>query len=281
MDQYRTTWGLVGPDTVWPTLGSFIRDAAAEGYAGVEFPLAHLAFEDPDEARAIARVREGLAENGSNVIPLIATRPADYGSAADHLAEFRRQAGVAAQLGASKAVVHAGADSFDHETAVGYLRDAGRVAEDHGILACMETHRARLLNDPWRTARFLDAVPDMLLSCDVSHWHVIVDREPLDLMHLFEEAARRSGHVHARVGHEKGPQVPHPADPIWEGHVAQYRRWWTLARDAMMARGQVFTVTSEFGPPPYMATRPFSQEPVADLVEVNRWMRDRLEEWFG
>ena len=47
-----------------------------------------------------------------------------------------------------------------------------------------------------------------------------------------------------------------------------------------MARGQVFTVTAEFGPPPYMQTRPFSGERDADLVEVNGWMRDRLETWF-
>ncbi|WP_226783267.1 sugar phosphate isomerase/epimerase family protein [Oceaniglobus trochenteri] len=258
-----------------------MRCAAREGYAGVEFPLAQLAFEAEDEATAIARVRDAKAETGLKVSTLIATRPTDYGSAAEHLADFRRQSRIAAELRASLMVVHAGADSFDDNTALGYLRDAARVAEDHGLFACMETHRGRLLNDPWRTARLLDALPDMQLALDVSHWHVIVDREPLDLMDLFDEAARRSGHVHARIGHEKGPQVPHPADPIWEGHLALYRRWWTIARDAMQARGQAFGVTAEFGPPPYMTTRPFSGERDADLVELNRWMRDRLEEWFG
>ncbi|MBV7397147.1 sugar phosphate isomerase/epimerase family protein [Mameliella sediminis] len=281
MDQFRTSWGLVGPGGPWPRLSDFVEDTAKEGYAGVEFPLAALTFEEGAADQVINTLRQRAAQKGLQVIVQVATRPAEYGSARDHLAEFRKQAAVAAALGASKLVVHAGSDGFDEGTAVSYLRDCMAAAADHGLAALMETHRGRLLNDPWRCARLMEALPEMRLTLDLSHWHVIVDREPLDLMDLFDEAARRSGHVHARVGHEKGAQVPHPGDPHWARHLALYRRWWSIARDAVQSRGGVFTVTPEYGPPPYMNTRPFSHERDADLLDLNRWMRDRLTEWFG
>lgn len=281
MDQFRTTWGLVGPGAPWNDLCSFIGDAAADGYAGVEFPLAHLAFQADALDTAIAEVVAALAQYGLKVLPLIATRPDAWASAAEHLHDFRRQADIAARLGATKAPVHAGADSFDHATARRFVGECISVADDLGIDACFETHRGRPLNDPWRAARLLEALPDLRLTSDLSHWHVVVDRDPADILDLFDEASRRSGHLHARIGHEKGPQVPHPADPLWQSQVALYRRWWTITRDSAQARGEPFTVTPEFGPPPYMTTRPFTHEWDADLVALNKWMHDRLEDWFG
>lgn len=280
MEIYRCSWGLVGAGADWAKLSEFIPDAAAEGYSGVEFPLAHLAFEDGEPGDSVSRVREELEEAGLSVIPLIATRPSDWGSAKAHLEVFRQQARRASDLNARKVSVHCGADSFDHATAVGFLRDCLSAASDLGLEACIETHRGRPLFEPWRTARLLEALPEMKLTSDLSHWHVVVDREPNDIMDLFDEASRRSGHVHARVGHEKGAQVPHPGDPAWVTHLKLYRRWWSISRDSALARGAEFTVTPEFGPPPYMNTRPFTHEPDADVVELNGWMRDRLIEWF-
>lgn len=281
MQQFRTTWGLIGPNCPWSNLTSFIHDAAREGYDGVEFALANLAFEADDTDQAIQQVKLALSETGLKVIPLIATRPSNWGSVSGHLHEFKRQAFLAKALGASKSAVHCGADSFGHETAVEYLRDCLSIASDLGIEACMETHRGRPMFDPWRTARLLDALPDMRLTSDLSHWHVVVDREPLDILDLFDEASRRTGHLHARMGHEKGPQIPHPADPIWAAHIEYYKRWWTISYTAAKERGDNFTVTPEFGPPPYMNTRPFSHERDADILELNNWMREKLNEWFG
>lgn len=281
MLQFRTTWGLVGPSLPWADLTGFIDDAAQAKFAGVEFPLAHLAFEHPDEAEAVARVRNKLRDTRLQVIALIATRPESWGDAKGHLADFRRQVEVAAALGAEKAAVHCGADSFDQATSIRFLKEVLSIAADHGVLPCIETHRGRPMFNPWSTATLLDALPDMRLTSDLSHWHVVVDRNPTDIMDLFDEASRRASHVHARIGHEKGAQVPHPDDSMWADHVELYRRWWTISKESMEARGEVFTVASEFGPPPYMNIRPFSHEPDWDLIQLNGWMQDRLAEWFG
>lgn len=281
MQIYRTTWGLIGPECQWSNLTSFVHDAAIEGYDGVEFALANLAFQSDEAQSAITQVKEALSIADMRVIPLIATRPKDWGSVVGHLADFKRQVALAHALGASKAAVHCGSDSFDHATAVAFIRDCIQIAADLGIRACIETHRGRPLNDPWRTAKLLDALPDMMLTSDLSHWHVVVDRQPHDIMDLFDEASRRTGHLHARVGHEKGAQVPHPADPIWTEHLELYQRWWTISFSIAKKRGETLTVTPEFGPPPYMNMRPFTHERDADIIELNAWMREKLKEWLS
>lgn len=281
---YRTAWGLVGPGLPWDDLGSFARDAAAEGYAGVEFALPILAGLPGGVERQIAAVGEACGETGLAILPLIATRPErprDYGDAALHLASFRAQLALAVRLGARRAVVHGGADAFSHDAAVAFFREAGAMAAEAGVLPLFETHRGRPLNDPWRTAAVLAALPDLWLTSDLSHWMPVVDRWPEDCMDLFEAASARTAHLHARIGHEKGPQIPEPRDPLWEAHIALHRRWWEISVRAAEARGEVLTAAPEFGPPPYMAAEPFTGRPVTDLVAANGWMRDRLRDWFG
>ena len=278
---YRTAWGLVGPNLRWQELDAFTRDAAAEGYAGVEFPLFYMDAGAGGRDATEGRVRSALADTGLGYIALIATRPAHWGDRAAHFESFRTQVSQARAMGATRAAVHAGADSFDPLTARDFYRDCLALAQDEGLDACFETHRGRALNDPWRTRDLLEAIPELRLTSDLSHWLVVVDRMPHDITDLFEEASRRTGHLHARIGHEKGPQVPDPRDPIWSEHVALHRHWWQISVNAAKARGEVLTACSEFGPPPYMNAEPFSQKPAADIVEVNDWMRGRLVEWFS
>ena len=278
---YRTAWGLVGPKLTWSELDEFSRDAAAESYDGVEFPLFYMDAGAGGRDATEGRVRDALAETGLNYIPLIATRPAQWGDREAHFDDFRDQIIQARKMGATRVAAHAGADSFAPEVAIAFLRDCHNLASDAGIDACFETHRGRPLNDPWRTRDALEALPDLRLTSDLSHWMVVVDRIPHDIADLFEEASRRSGHLHARIGHEKGPQVPEPSDPHWAEHVQLHRHWWQLSVDAAEARGEVLTGCSEFGPPPYMNAAPFTQQPVADIVMLNNWMRDRLVEWFS
>ena len=43
----------------------------------------------------------------------------------------------------------------------------------------------------------------------------------------------------------------------------------------------VSTMTPEFGPDGYLQQTPFSQRPVADLAELNRWMASRQRAKLG
>lgn len=273
---YRHAWGAVGPNFSWSNLIDFTRDAAAEGYDGVEFPLFYFENEPDGTAAAEAAFRQVLAETGLAFVPLIATLPEQWGDVDEHLALFKAQIARAAEWEVSKASVHAGADAFNDETVVDFYRQTTAIARDAGIEPYYETHRARPFFNPWRTAKLLEKLPDIWLTADFAHWMPVVDRLPYDLEELFKVCASRTGHLHARVGHEKGPQVPDPRDPSWQPHLELHEQWWDWCVEGAQTRGESIAIIPEFGPWPYLPRRPFTHEPIADVTEVVAWMTARL-----
>ncbi len=278
---YKTAWGLVGPDAQYLTLPDFVSSAHAEGYSGVEFPVFYLEAEPGGAAQAARELVRRFEEFSLDYIALIATRTENWGSYDEHLASFRAQCEAASELGAKKAAVHAGADSFGATAGQEFIEACIAIASDFDIRPCFETHRGRILFNPFVCAELLERMPELELTSDLSHWLLVVDRIPNDIMNLFELASARTGHLHARIGHEKSPQVTEPSDPAWESHVSLYRHWWQISVDAEAERGRELSISPEFGPPPYMHAEPFTGRPSADIVAANRWMRERLEAWFA
>lgn len=276
----KSAWGLVGAGNRYATLLDFAASAHEERYTGVEFPVFYLETEPSTPDEALARLKDYFEGRDLNYVALIATRAEAWGDYDAHLESFAQQCDTAARLGARKASVHAGADSFGVETGRKFLEACIDIAQAYGIAPCFETHRARILYNPFTCAELLDAIPSLTLTSDLSHWLLVVDRVPHDIMELFDRASARTGHLHARIGHEKSPQVTEPSDPAWSEHVAMYRRWWQISVETHQQTGQPLTVAPEFGPPPYMHAEPFTGQASADIVAVNQWMRDRLQEWF-
>ena len=117
---------------------------------------------------------------------------------------------------------------------------------------------------------------------DFSHWCVVcerlIDTEP-DVLAL---CAERAHHVHARVGYDQGPQVPHPAALEYQAALEAHERWWTQIWQNQLARGvSVSTLTPEFGPDGYLHCAPFTGAPVADLSQINAWMGGRQKQRFA
>ena len=277
---YRTAWGLTGPRNLYPSLLDFVDSAHDAGYDGVEFPVFYMESEPGGSESVEQELKARFETHDLGFVALIATKAADWGDYNAHLESFRSQAEVASRMGATKAAVHAGADSFGVERGQAFLEDCLTVSRDLGIAPCFETHRARILYNPFTCATLLERIPALELTSDLSHWLLVVDRVPHDIMDLFDLASARTGHLHARVGHEKSPQVTEPSDSAWDEHNALYRRWWQISVDAQADKGLKLTISPEFGPPPYMHAEPFTGKPSADIVAVNQWMREKLQEWF-
>ncbi len=273
---YRHAWGAVGPNFTWQTLPDLTRDAAVEGYAGVEFPMFYFDHQPDGAEQAEAAFREALAETGLTYMPLIATLPKPWGDYEGHLASFRTQIERAKRWGVTKASVHTGADSFDDATVIKYYKETTAIARDAGIEPYYETHRARPMFNPFRTVKLLEALPDIWITADFAHWLPVVDRLPYDLADLFEFCAIRTGHLHARIGYDKGPQVPDPRDPVWDAYTEIHESWWDLCVQGAKDRGETLAITPEFGPFPYLLNMPHTETPIADVTEVVAWMRDRL-----
>lgn len=96
------------------------------------------------------------------------------------------------------------------------------------------------------------------------------------------EAIGRTKHVHARVGYEEGPQVPDPRAPEWKYALDYFLGWWDKIVDANAARNSnILPFTTEFGPPPYLHTIPFTNQPVADQFEINCYIKDILNSRYA
>jgi hypothetical protein len=165
---------------------------------------------------------------------------------------------------------------------VEFLGKANAVARKLGILVSFETHRGRSLYNPWVTREILRQLPELRLTCDFSHWCCVCERLVLDEEpELLQECADRAQHIHARVGYEQGPQVPHPAAPEYLVALEAHERWWKVIWDTRQRLAHSSTtMTPEFGPDGYLHTIPFTGAPVADLAEVNHWMATRQREQF-
>jgi hypothetical protein len=93
--------------------------------------------------------------------------------------------------------------------------------------------------------------------------------------------APRVAHIHARVGFAEGPQVPDPRGKAWAPWLAGHLRWWDAILAAAAARGDgSFSVTPEFGPPPYCWTQPLGEEPLVDIADVNHYVAREVARLF-
>lgn len=252
-------------------------EVQAGHFDGVEAP----APLSPALARQLRRELEG---SGTPFIAEVCTggdyAPRSSVPVAQHLSDFEVQCARGVESGAQLVNCLAGSDSWPLARAIEFLGRALDLGASLGAQLTFETHRGRPTFHPWATAELLRALPSLRLTCDFSHWCVVTERL-LDDEGPLEAAIARASHVHARVGYAQGPQVPHPAAPEFARELEAHEGWWMRIWRTLRDRGAaVVTMTPEFGPDGYLHRLPFTDAPVADLSEINRWMAARQHARF-
>jgi sugar phosphate isomerase/epimerase len=189
---------------------------------------------------------------------------------------------AAGQLNPLSVTVHAGKDWWSFDRGATFFERALEVVNQGKLTVNFETHRGRLLFDPKSTVRYLEEFPDLHIVADFSHWTCVCESLLHDQTEAVEFAICRTRHIHARIGHAEGPQVPDPRAAMWHTEVKRFVEFWDAIRTSASARLQAeLTVTPEFGPPHYMWTDPKSGEPLADLFEVCTYTRDLLRDHWN
>jgi len=154
-------------------------------------------------------------------------------------------------------------------------------SEKYEIKIIYETHRGKFSFASHITAEFIKRLPDLEIGFDVSHWCNVHESYLADQEENIELAISRAAHIHARVGFPGGPQIPDPRVPEWEEAVNTHIAWWKRIVERNRAEGRsVFTITSEFGPFPYMTILPFTQQPISNQSDINVYMMNLLKTLF-
>ena len=259
---FSSTWGMDAP-----SLEAALRKIKQAGFDGVELGVP----DRPDDGPPLRRLLDELELLVSVQQWTRGTTPEDH--AASFASQFERAVALR-PLGVNS---HTGKDFFSLDQNLVVFRRAQSCERAAGVPVWHETHRGRALFSTLSTAALLAACPDLKLTADFSHWCCVHESLLEDQPEALARAIDRSIHVHARVGHSQGPQVPDPRAPEWQPAVQAHLAWWrAIAQRRRAAGAPLLTVCPEFGPPPYMTVHPTTGQPLADLWSVNCHMRDWL-----
>lgn len=262
---FRSVWGLED----LPTLEAKLQKIKAGGFDGVELDV-------PLDREACRHARRALDASG---LAVVAQQWRTQGrTVAEHTVGFAEQYERALLLNPLYLNSHTGCDHFTREENLAIFDHASDLAARHGLPAYHETHRGRALFSAPAAMQFLDARPELRLVADFSHWCCVHESLLADQPERIERVVKNAHAIHARIGHAEGPQIPDPRDPLWQPNLAAHLAWWKKIAAARRAEGCAFLpVCPEFGPPPYLVLLPHSRQPIADLWEINCYVRDWLK----
>ncbi|MBD0830914.1 sugar phosphate isomerase/epimerase family protein [Aestuariibaculum sediminum] len=257
---FATRWGFKG------SIDDYCKQVKKEGYDGIEewFPRNEVDENALYEALDKYNLKLGvLAGSGGN------TFDAHQKSYAENLQKVISKKPEFINC-------HAGKDYLSFQQKKLLIEFAVNASKESGIPIYQETHRGRMLYAAHVCEEFIDVVPDLKLTLDISHWCAVSESLLADQKQAVEKALKRVGHVHSRIGHEEGPQVSEPRAPEWQRAVNAHYAWWDTIVNYKKQAGEPLTMTTEFGPANYMWSMPYTKQPLADQWAINVHM---MNEW--
>jgi sugar phosphate isomerase/epimerase len=264
-----TSWGFQG------TMDEFCAKVKKEGYDGIElwWPTNNKKAQD-DLFAALKKydLAIGFLCGGSQSNPQ------------EHLEFYKKMIDAAARQNIQRPLYinnHSGRDHFSFDDNKKFIEHTQALAKETGILICHETHRGRMLFAAHITRKFIESFPELRLTLDISHWCNVHESLLADQQETVEMALSRTDHIHARIGHPEGPQVNDPRAPEWEPVVKQHFEWWDKIVERKKKNGELVTILTEFGPPDYMPTLPYTKQPLGDQWAINVHMMQVLRKRYS
>ena len=175
---------------------------------------------------------------------------------------------------------HSGRDYFTFDQNKTFIDHTIKLSEKTGIIICHETHRSRMLFAAPVGRQYIEKVPGLRITFDVSHWCNVSESLLQDQPETVQLTLPRVDHIHARIGHPEGPQVNDPRAPEWDAAVKAHFDWWDKIVEGKKKSGSRLTILTEFGPPDYMPTLPYTREPLADQWAINVHMMQLLRKRY-
>lgn len=257
---FATNWGYTGS---WNDFASKIKGL---GYDGAE--LWYTA--DAGQRKAI---RTAFDTHGLQMGLLVGSGERDFQKHLDH---FKANLEGAAAEKPVYINCHSGRDHFTFDQNRKFIELTTDASARSGVPVYHETHRSRILYSAPVARQFIEALPELRITFDVSHWCNVHESLLADQPETLAKTLERVDHIHARIGHPEGPQVNDPRAPEWKEAVAAHFAWWDRVVDQKKRAGKLMTFLTEFGPIDYLPALPYTRLPVADQWDINKHMLDTL-----
>lgn len=263
-----TNWGFDG------SVDTFCAKAKQAGYDGIEMWWPGTVEKQNELFAALKKhqLQIGFLTGGSDKMP------------EKHFQQFKQMVDGAAYQQIQKPLYincHSGRDFFSKEDNGEFIDYTTKVASETGNLICHESHRSRMLFAAHIAKQFIKEYPSLRMTLDISHWCNVHETLLHDQDETVQLALERTDHIHARIGHPEGPQVNDPRAPEWETAVKRHLEWWDAVVAMKLKNGtKRLTILTEFGPPDYLPTLPYTRQPLADQWDINVYMMQLLRKRY-
>ncbi|GLR15872.1 sugar phosphate isomerase/epimerase family protein [Portibacter lacus] len=250
---YNTNWGFSG------STEEFCAKSKAEGYDGIELWCPR---DEADRKEMLAltekyQLKLGLLAGNSGATP------------AENISSFKSAIQNAISCKPAFINCHSGKDFFTYDQNKQFIEYTIGESNKSGIPIHHETHRGRILYNVPIAEKFISAYEALTLTLDISHWTVVHESLLANQAKAVQKALSRTGHIHSRIGFQEAPQIPNPDDDQYKAAIEAHFAWWDEVVRIKAEKQETLTMTTEFGPPPYMWTQPYSKEPLANVWDVN------------
>ena len=263
-----TNWGFRG------TQDEFLSKVKKEGYDGIEI------WWQSDKSKQ-EELFAGLKKYQLEVGFLCGAFSSNW---QEHLEQFKHMTTAAATNTTQRPLYincHSGRDHFSFAQNKAFIDHTVDLSKKTGVIVCHETHRSRILYAAPVAREYMEKIPELRMTFDVSHWCNVHESLLQDQQETVNMALERVDHIHARIGHPESPQVTDPRAPEWEEAVKAHLSWWDKIVERKKQRNERLTILTEFGPPDYMPSLPYTRQPLADQWAINVHMLALLRKRYG
>ena len=185
------------------------------------------------------------------------------------------------EMGAPYANVIAPVFPLTVEDAVPIIRTWLEMADDIGMPIKFETHRDCITNDMFMTLQLLDAIPELRLTADLSHY--CLNREmsaPITAQNQawIQQLLERSDSFQGRISSHEQIQLPlhFPQTQKW---IGIFKDWWKRGFRSWRTRAgdnETLIFLCELGPPEYAFTDANNEElsdRFEEAIRIRSWVQ--------
>lgn len=174
--------------------------------------------------------------------------------------------------------LHVGSGIESDDDADRLLDEVLEVSMTTGLPLYIETHRATLTQDTWRTVQLVERFPDLRFNGDFSHWYTGLEMTYGDfdakLAHL-APVFERTRFLHGRIGDPGCIQIP--VDVVGDApSIDHFRQFWTAAFRGFRssaAPGDFIVFAPELLPAVINYARTVPDGDGARVEEGDRWVQ--------